>query len=100
MNPSGLRFPIKTKLTIATMIPLAVAIFCCFLAGIFILNAKVAGQAQEKVRTDLSVAREAYLNESNRVCDIVRFSAAIGSTAHAIETGNRDTLAEVLAPVF
>ncbi|HJV66919.1 MAG TPA: ATP-binding protein [Geomonas sp.] len=99
MNFSTLRFPIKTKLTIATMIPLAVAIFCCFLAGIFILNAKVAGQAQEKVRNDLSVAREAYQSELSRVCDVVRFSAAIGTTTQAIENVNRKALAEVLAPV-
>jgi two-component system, NtrC family, sensor kinase len=100
MNLSALRFPIKTKLTVATLIPLAVAIFCCFLAGIFILSAKVAGQAQEKVRNDLSVAREAYHNELSRICDVVRFSAFIGSTVHGINAANRPSLAEVLAPVY
>ncbi|HJV36031.1 ATP-binding protein, partial [Geomonas sp.] len=99
MKFSTFRFPIKTKLTVATMIPLAVAIFCCFLAGIVILNAKVAGQAQEKVRNDLSVAREAYQGDLSRVCDVVRFSASIGSTRQAIEAGNRKALAEVLDPV-
>jgi two-component system, NtrC family, sensor kinase len=96
MNLSGFRFPIKTKLTVATMIPLSVSIFCCFLAGLFILNAKVAGQAQEKVRYDLNVAHEAYQSELSHICDVVRFSSAIGSTGHAIDGANRVALAESL----
>jgi two-component system, NtrC family, sensor kinase len=99
MNLSALRFPIKTKLTLATLIPLAITIFCCFLAGIFILSANLNHQAQEKVRNDLSVAREAYSNELSRICDMVRFSASIGSTVHAIDSRNPQALAEVLAPL-
>jgi two-component system, NtrC family, sensor kinase len=99
MKLSAVRFTIKTKLTIATLVPLAITIFCCFLAGIFILSANFAGQAQEKVRNDLSIAREAYHNELSRICDMVRFSASVGSTVHGIDSRNPQALAEVLAPL-
>jgi len=81
MNLPKLRFPIKTKLTVATLIPLAVAIFICWMAGVFILSAKVASQAQDKVRYDLNVAREAYQNELSRIYDVVKFTASFGRTA-------------------
>ncbi|HBA86545.1 MAG TPA: histidine kinase [Geobacter sp.] len=94
-----LRFPIKTKLTVATLIPLAIAIAICWMAGVFILSAKVATQAQEKVRYDLSVAREAYLNELSRIYDVVKLTAAFGRTAETIASGDRPALVEALAPV-
>jgi len=99
MNLPKLRFPIKTKLTVATLIPLAVAIFICWMAGVFILSAKVASQAQDKVRYDLNVAREAYQNELSRIYDVVKFTAAFGKTAETVSSGNREAVAEVLSPV-
>ena len=99
MNLPKLRFPIKTKMTVATLIPLAVAILICWMAGVFILSAKVASQAQEKVRYDLNVAREAYQNELSRVYDLVKFTAAFGKTAETVGSGNRDAVAEILSPV-
>jgi two-component system, NtrC family, sensor kinase len=99
MNIPKLRFPIKTKLTVATLIPLAVAIFICWMAGVFILSAKVANQAQDKVRYDLNVAREAYQNEISHLYDVVKFTAAFGKTAETVGALNRDAVAEILAPV-
>jgi two-component system, NtrC family, sensor kinase len=99
MNIPKLRFPIKTKLTVATLIPLAVAILICWMAGVFILSAKVAGQAQDKVRYELNVAREAYQNELSRLYDVVKFTAAFGKTAETLNGTNREAVAEILAPV-
>ena len=99
MNVPKLRFPIKTKLTVATLIPLAVAIFICWMAGVFILSAKVASQAQDKVRYDLNVAREAYQSELSRLYDVVKFTAAFGKTAETVGLGDRAAVAEILAPV-
>ena len=99
MNIPKLRFPIKTKLTVATLIPLGVAIFICWMAGVFILSAKVASQAQDKVRYDLNVAREAYQNELSRLYDVVKFTAAFGKTAETVGAANREAVAEILAPV-
>jgi len=99
MNLPKLRFPIKTKLTIATLIPLAVAILICWMAGVFILSAKVATQAQEKVRYDLNVAREAYQNELSRLYDVVKFTAAFGKTGETVASGNREAVSDILTPV-
>jgi two-component system, NtrC family, sensor kinase len=99
MKLPKLRFPIKTKLTVATLIPLTVAIFICWMAGVFILSAKVASQAQEKVRLDLNVARAAYQNELSRIFDVVKFTAAFGMTAETVASGNRAVVAEILSPV-
>jgi len=99
MNIRKLRFPIKTKLTVATLIPLGVAILICWMAGVFILSAKVATQAQEKVRYDLNVAREAYQNELTRLYDVVKFTAAFGKTGETVGSGNREAVADILAPV-
>lgn len=99
MNFPRLRFPIKTKLTVATLIPLAIAILICWMAGVFILSAKVAAQAQEKVRYDLSVAREAYLNELTRLYDAVKLSASFGRTGETIASGDMRALDATLAPV-
>ncbi|HEY5512250.1 MAG TPA: cache domain-containing protein [Geomonas sp.] len=99
MNIPKLRFPIKTKLTVATLIPLALAIFICWMAGVFILSAKVASQAQDKVRYDLNVAREAYQNELSRIYDVVKFTAAFGKTAETFGAGSREPMTEVLAPI-
>ncbi|GFO57691.1 two-component sensor histidine kinase [Geomonas silvestris] len=99
MNLRKLRFPIKTKLTVATLIPLGVAILICWMAGVFILSAKVATQAQEKVRYDLNVAREAYQNELTRLYDVVKFTAAFGKTGETLVSGNREAVADILTPV-
>lgn len=99
MNLPRLRFPIKTKLTVATLIPLAVAILICWMAGVFILSAKVASQAQEKVAYDLNVAREAYQNELSRIYDVVKLTAAFGRTAETVASASRETVAEILAPI-
>jgi len=93
------RFPIKTKLTVATLIPLAIAIFICWMAGVFILSAKVASQAQDKVRYDLNVAREAYQNELSRIYDVVKLTAAFGRTAETLASADRNLVAEILAPM-
>ena len=99
MNLPRLRFPIKTKLTVATLIPLAIAILICWMAGVFILSAKVAAQAQEKVRYDLNVAREAYQNELSRIYDVVKLTASFGRTAETIASGDRLAVAETLSPL-
>ncbi|WP_243372601.1 cache domain-containing protein [Geotalea sp. SG265] len=92
------RFPIKRKLTIAIVIPIAIAILICWLAGVFILNTKIVRQAQEKVRNDLNAAREVYLHEVGHVRDVVRFTASAPYTA-AVLHGDRKALAGMLVPL-
>ncbi len=68
------RFPIRLKLTIGTLAPLFVAIFVCWLTGLYVIDSRIVTQAQEKVRTDLNSAREVYLNEIEHIHDVVKFT--------------------------
>ncbi|HEY6837842.1 MAG TPA: cache domain-containing protein, partial [Geobacteraceae bacterium] len=90
------RFPIRAKLTVGALVPLFVAIGICSLAGLYIINAKIASQAQEKVRTDLNSAREAYRNELSRIDELVGLAAANPFAAEAIASSNRAALASLL----
>ena len=92
-----LRFSIRFKLTSGLLLPLIAAILVCSLAGVSIINSRVLGQAQTKAKTDLSTAREIYLNEIAHVRDVVRFSAATPSAAEAFESGSRPAIAALLA---
>ena len=91
------RFPIRTKLTIGSLAPLLVAFVIASLAGTYIINTKIASQAQEKVRTDLNSAREVYRNELDRIGELVDLTAANPFTASAIKTGNRPVIASLLS---
>ena len=93
------RFPIRAKLTFGALTPLFVAFIVCSLAGLYIINAKIASQAQEKVRTDLNSAREVYRNELNRIGELIDLTAANPFAASAIESGNKPVLQTLLRPL-
>jgi len=86
------RFPISAKLTVATLVPLAVAIVCCWLVGVSVLTNRVLNQAQEKVRTDLNAAQALYQAELNHIRDVVRFTVVIPVTVKAFARNDRATL--------
>jgi two-component system, NtrC family, sensor kinase len=90
------RFPIRAKLTFGALAPLFVAFFICSLSGLYIINKKIASQAQEKVRTDLNSAREVYRNELDRIGELVDLTAANPFAASAITTGDKKMLASLL----
>ena len=94
------RYPLQFKLTLATLLPLFVAIIICWLTGVFILTAKVAIQAQDKVRNDLNSAREIYRNEISHVRDLVKYTATAPNTAEAITSNNSKELARILTPLL
>lgn len=94
------RFPIRTKLTIATILPLLVAILVCTVASFSILLAKIGAQAQEKVRSDLNAAREIYRHEVNHLHDIARFTAQVPPVADALAKLDGKGLAAVLSPLL
>jgi len=94
------RFPIRVKLTIATLLPLLIAILICSLLGFSILIARIGSQAQEKVRNDLNAAREIYLNEIDHVRDVVKFTAGASYTAEALSGKSRREIAEILVPLL
>ena len=95
-----IRSSIKAKLTVATLLPLTTAIVICWLAGVFILNNKIAAQAQDKVRNDLNTAREVYNHELSHIRDAVRFTAASTHASEALTTGDREKLSALLTPLL
>lgn len=66
---------IATKLT-ATFLLIIVGMTMVFtVVGVQFIANRIVTEAQEKVRNDLNAAREIYLNNLNRLHDVVRFSA-------------------------
>ncbi len=94
------RFSIKVKLTLATLIPLIVAITSCWLVGVFILNTRIVAEAQDKVRNDLNAARASYFHELETIREVVRFTAVAPSTLRAVAQGDREALAAILLPLL
>jgi two-component system NtrC family sensor kinase len=94
-----MRISIKTKLIVATFIPLLVAISICWLTGFFIHNSQIAAQAKNRVRNNLNTAREVYLNEISHIRDVVKFTAAASYTADAISRRNMSALSTILTPL-
>jgi len=90
------RFPIRAKLTFGALAPLFVAFFLCSLTGLYLIDEKIANQAQEKVRTDLNSAREVYLNELGRISERVDLTATSPFAVSAFKTGDRQVLAQLL----
>jgi two-component system, NtrC family, sensor kinase len=91
------RRSIRAKLTFGALAPLFVAFLLCSLTGLYIINRKIASQAQEKVRTDLNSAREVYRNELDRIGELVDLTAGNPFAASAISTGNRPVIAQLLS---
>jgi two-component system, NtrC family, sensor kinase len=90
------RFSIRSKLTIGALAPLFVAFLLCSLTGLYLINEKIASQAQEKVRTDLNSAREVFQNEQDRIGELVDLTAGNPFTASVVSSGDRDRLARLL----
>ncbi|HBA86571.1 MAG TPA: histidine kinase [Geobacter sp.] len=82
------RFPIRAKLTFGALAPLFVAFFICSVAGLYIINDKIAGQAQEKVRTDLNSAREVYRSELQRIGELIDLTSTNPNFASSLAAGN------------
>ncbi|HEX8960670.1 MAG TPA: cache domain-containing protein [Geobacteraceae bacterium] len=94
------RFPIRLKLTLGTLAPLFVAIFVCWLTGLYLIGSRIVTQAQEKVRTDLNSAREVYQNELEHITDVVKFTGRSPYAATALATGDGKTLDTLLTHVL
>lgn len=92
------RFPIRLKLTFATLTPLFAATVLCGVIGISIINSRVVTQAQEKVRTDLNSARAVYQSEIDHIRDVVKLTATNPFTSMIISRGDRTTLNNLLSP--
>lgn len=95
-----LRLPIRAKLTFGTLVPLFVAIFVCWLVGIWMINSLVFRQAQDKVRTDLNSAREVFSGDIDHIRDVVKLTGQTPFAAQAIRTGAPKEIAPLLSPLL
>lgn len=94
------RFPIRAKLTVGALAPLFVAFFICSLTGLYIIDAKITSQAQEKVRTDLNSAREAYRNELHHIDELLELTADNPFATISIRSGDRQAISSLLTPLL
>ena len=85
-----IRIPIATKLILGflAIIILTSAIFT--IVGIRLIDNRVTLDAHERVRYDLNSAREIYLNELERVSDVIRLTANNASLRAAVASDNID----------
>jgi two-component system NtrC family sensor kinase len=90
---------IRAKLTIGALIPFFVALIACSLTGLYLIGSRIARQAQDKVRTDLNSAQEAYQNELSHMGELLQFTAATPTTAAALSRVDRPAIRELLQPL-
>lgn len=70
-----LRSSIRSKLTVATLVPLVTAIGLCWVIGATIITERIFNQAQQSVETDLNSAHELFLGEQAHLTDIIRLTS-------------------------
>lgn len=93
---SRIKRPLHRKLTTAILLPLVLAIAASWLTGVWMLNQRLVGQVQEKVRTDLNAAREIYNNELGRLGDKVDFIGRTPNLAKAMAKGDKEEVSNLL----
>lgn len=93
----------RMRVTIATKLIAGFLLVCLIVGitfgviGVHIIGGLVVDEAQEKVRTDLNVAREIYLNHLDRIGDKVRFVAGRTFVRDGSSSRDRVKVAETLA---
>ncbi|MFA5191509.1 MAG: cache domain-containing protein [Verrucomicrobiia bacterium] len=94
-----MRVTIATKLIVGFLLVCLIVGITFGVVGIHIIGGLVVEEAQEKVRTDLNVAREIYLNHLDRISDKVRFVANRFSVRDGMVQRDRTKLLGMLASV-
>jgi len=91
------RVTISTKLIVGFLLVCLIVGITFGVIGVHIIGGLVVDEAQEKVRTDLNVAREIYLNHLDRIGDKVRFVAGRTFVRDGSSSKDRDKVVEALA---
>jgi two-component system NtrC family sensor kinase len=94
-----MRVTIATKLIVGFLLVCLIVGITFGVVGVHIIGGLVVNEAQEKVRTDLNVAREIYLNHLDRISDKVRFVADRFFVRNGMVQKDRAKLLEALAKV-
>lgn len=83
------RTPIRRKLIFATLTPLCVAILLSWLIGSLLITDRIFRQAQQKVITDLNLARKVYQDEINHLATIVKVAGLTPALAEHLVSGRQ-----------
>lgn len=79
-----LRYSIRFKLTVATLVPLMTAIVLCWVIGASIITDRIYNQAQQTVETDLNSAHEILQGELAHLTDNIRLAGLSPDLASAL----------------
>ncbi len=66
---------LATRLILSFLLVIVIISTVFIVAGVQLIGNRIVAEAQEMVRRDLNAAREIYLNELERINDVVRFTA-------------------------
>ncbi len=97
-----LRHPltIRGKMTLAALVPLATILLLVWGAALYLINAWIVGETQEKVRRDLNAAQAVLQHEEDRVADVIRFTAHSTAVTEALSAGAPQRLADELQAIL
>ncbi|NLH74075.1 MAG: HAMP domain-containing protein [Verrucomicrobia bacterium] len=90
------RVPIATKLVLSFLLIIVLTSITFSIVGTQVIAARVVGEAQAKVQTDLNAAREILLNKLTSVNDVVRLTADRYLLMSAMLAGDSRQVGETL----
>ena len=95
----GFTVPFATKLVLTFLFVITFISVVFMVVGARLISNRIVAETQEKVRNDLNVAREIYLNTLDHVNDVVQFTAESFFVRDAFATGNITLAADELARI-
>ena len=87
---------IRRRLLLTTLVPLLSALLISWLLGNHLIAARVAGQAQEEVRSDIGTARELYQGELSRLSEGLQLISHSPDLGRSLQSGSPQELARLL----
>ena len=81
------RISIRRKLIFATLAPLCAAILLCWMIGSVLITDRILSQAQQKVISDLNLARKVYQDEITHLEGIVKVAGLNPELARTLDQG-------------
>jgi two-component system NtrC family sensor kinase len=88
---------IRRRLLLTTLLPLLAALVVCWVLGNRLITARIAGQAQEEVRSDLGTAREILQGELHRLSEGVQLIGRSPELSNSLQRSTSDELPRLLS---
>ncbi len=91
---------IHGKMLLASHLPLALTLLVVWGAALYLIDQWIVGEAQQKVRHDLGVARSVLMHEEERLRDVIRFSTDYVALALVLEQSVPGTVAAEMTEIL